>query len=515
MNPLAIESRHTNPVDFSVIRRHNNSMNMTRETMVERMQASDKASDGLFIVAVKTTGIYCLPSCRPARKPKPENVEFYATPEQAKARGFRACKLCKPDDFYSGHHADEALMEGLVAEITRDPGAFNSVNALADAAGVSLSRLHGLFRTHYHATPADVLTRLRIAAARKMLLSSDRQVGEIAYEIGFESLSAFNENFRRYAAISPLKYRQMLSRPCFDLSLPDGYPTSAVLRFLGRDQRSLTERVQGHTYTTAFRVGSADDCQTVLIRVEFAPAAVRCHVVSASTLSPAMLQQAHECLLATLGLSYDPARFESHARSSAEMSQLVLQQRGLRVPLIADTFDGLVWAIAGQQITLAFAATLRRRLVERVCAEIGDGIYEPPAAAAVARLEIGDLTNLSFSQSKAQYLIGAARLVRDGQLPLMSMAGMSTTRIERTLREVRGIGPWSANYLMMRCFGFLDCVPVGDTGLTMSLKRVFALEERPGKDETMALMNRFSPYRTLATFHLWHSLHASDFSEKI
>ena len=478
--------------------------------MVERMQASGKTSDGLFIVGVKTTGIYCLPSCRPARRPKPENVEFYATAEEAKANGFRACKLCKPDDFYSGHHADETLMEGLVAGVALDPGAFKSVNTLAAVAGVSLSRLHGLFRTHYHATPADVLTRLRIAAARKMLLSSDRQVGEIAYEIGFESLSAFNENFRRYAAISPLKYRQMLSRPCFELSLPDGYPTSAVLRFLGRDQSSLTERVQGRTYTTAFRVGGADDCQTVLIRVEFAPGAAHCHVMSPSPLSPVMLQQVHEYLLAALGLSYDPARFESQVQSSAEMSRLVLQQRGLRVPLIADPFDGLVWAIAGQQITLAFASTLRRRLVERVCAEIGDGIYEPLSAAAVAGLETADLTKLSFSNSKAQYLIGAARLVVNGQLPLVSMNGMSATRIERTLLAVRGIGPWSASYLMMRCFGFLDCVPVGDTGLTMGLKRVFALEERPGKAETIALMSRFSPYRTLATFHLWHSLHAAD-----
>ena len=56
---------------------------------------------------------------------------------------------------------------------------------------------------------------------------------------------------------------------------------------------------------------------------------------------------------------------------------------------------------------------------------------------------------------------------------------------------------------MMRSFGFLDCVPLGDTGLTSGLKQFFALDERPDKTATLALMERFSPYRSLATFHLW------------
>jgi hypothetical protein len=87
--------------------------------MVARMVAADREADGQFIVAVKTTGIYCLPSCRPSRKPKPENVVFYATPEEARSAGFRACKLCHPDDFYAGHHAEEAL---IALEVIKQAG---------------------------------------------------------------------------------------------------------------------------------------------------------------------------------------------------------------------------------------------------------------------------------------------------------------------------------------------------------------------------------------------------------
>ena len=213
--------------------------------------------------------------------------------------------------------------------------------------------------------------------------------------------------------------------------------------------------------------------------------------------------QVHERLLGALGLAVDPGRFETQVLASAELAPLLDGQRGLRVPLIADHFDALVWAIVGQQITLAFAYRLRRRLIERVSAEIGEGLYAPPAAAEVARLEPDDLGALGFSRAKADYLVGAARAVVDGRLPLAALAGMSATRIERTLLAVRGIGPWSAHYLMMRSYGFLDCVPLGDTGLATGLERFFALDRRPDKRDTLELMSRFSPYRSLATFHLW------------
>src|SRR5215213_7837096 len=75
---------------------------LSREALLERRLADDPDDNGSFIVGVRTTGIYCLPSCRPPRRAKPENVTFYATPEEARAAGLRACKLCRPDDFYQG-----------------------------------------------------------------------------------------------------------------------------------------------------------------------------------------------------------------------------------------------------------------------------------------------------------------------------------------------------------------------------------------------------------------------------
>jgi AraC family transcriptional regulator of adaptative response / DNA-3-methyladenine glycosylase II len=165
--------------------------------------------------------------------------------------------------------------------------------------------------------------------------------------------------------------------------------------------------------------------------------------------------------------------------------------------------DGLLWSIIGQQINLPFACLLKRRLVENTGTALPGGLYSLPTAEAIARLEPGDLRPWQFSRQKAEYLIGAARLVATGELDLAALPTMSATRAERTLLAVRGLGPWSVNYLMMRSLGFADCVPIGDTGVTSGLQTLFGLEERPDADATRRLVSVFSPHRSLATAHLW------------
>ena len=130
-------------------------------------------------------------------------------------------------------------------------------------------------------------------------------------------------------------------------------------------------------------------------------------------------------------------------------------------------------------------------------------LFSLPAPAAIARLEPADMRPWQYSRQKAEYLIGAARLITGGGLDLAALPAMSATRAERTLLAVRGLGPWSVNYLMMRSLGFADCVPIGDTGVTSGLQSLFRLEERPDADATRRLMSVFSPHRSLATAHLW------------
>jgi AraC family transcriptional regulator of adaptative response / DNA-3-methyladenine glycosylase II len=345
-----------------------------------------------------------------------------------------------------------------------------------------------------------MLVRLRIAAARRALLETSTSITAIASDVGFASLSAFHENFRKYTAMSPGDYRRMREASTFIVSLPKDYPAERMLGFLGRDSGSLTDRVDGATWSSAVRLGATVGAH---LRVAIRPGFAQCDVLDPGQVDTAGMGRIYAHVMSSLGLTHDPLRFEAQVDKSPELAPLIQGQRGLRIPMVGQHFDFLAWAIIGQQITLTFAYTLRRRLIELAGQPIAAGLFLAPTSETVAALADQDLVQLGFSRAKAAYLIGAAQAVLDGRLPLEQLAGKSATRIERLLLAARGIGPWTANYMLMRSYGFLDCVPVGDTGLTASLQQFFKLAQRPDRQVTLALMEPFRPYRSLATFHLW------------
>ncbi len=482
-------------------RRYIEVMALARERMIDRMLASDPAYDGRFLTGVLTTGIYCLPSCR-ARKPKPENVRFFDNQEAALQAGLRPCKRCRPDDFYGRHDPDQEIVETLAERIRRDPAAFAGVDDLERVSGLGASKLHELFRLHFHSTPAQILGRARVAAARRLLLTTDRSVAEVAFEVGYEGLSTFNVNFRRLTAMTPAEYRRLLGAPAFRIALPPSYSTARALEYLGRDDGSLTIRVQGRTLATGVRLGGAP----AVLRAEIGAGSVQASLEAPGPLPGDAAARAHAHLLRLLGLQRDPGPFERRIAASPELAPLIQGRRGMRIPQVPDPFDALAWVIVGQQITLAFAFTLRERLVRRAGTPAGGGLYAPPTAEAVANLEVEELLAVQFSRRKAEYLIGAARQIAAGELALDRLGAGSAVRMEAELLAVRGLGPWSAHYLMMRCFGFEDCLPVGDAGLVRGLERFFGLPARPDANATRELMQVFAPYRSWATFHLWQSL---------
>jgi AraC family transcriptional regulator of adaptative response / DNA-3-methyladenine glycosylase II len=466
-------------------------MRMTHAQMYARLLASDAAYNGRFFTGVLTTGIYCLPSCK-ARKPKKENVRFFPTCEAAREAGLRACRKCHPDDFARG--ADPVLesIETVVAEIRATPAAFPDARAIVRRSGFGATRVLELFRQHYHETPADLLLRARLESAQRQLLSTKATIARIALEVGFESLSVFHENFRRDVGLTPASYRELKAAGSFTLVLPPDYPLSYLRRALGRDLQSLTERSVGDIYTAAVQLSDGP----ALLTLNLSPSSVQVELSRGSAV------EAHAMAVGLLGLSQPAAGFSRLAQRLG-LARLVAGRAELRISQTHSVFDGLLWSIIGQQINFAFACVLKRRLIERAGVPLADGLYAPPTPSAVARLSASDLLPLQFSRQKADYVIATACLVAEGKLDLVTLRTLSATRAERTLLAVRGLGPWSVNYLMMRSLGFADCVPLGDTGVTSGLQSLFKLEERPDIDATRRLMAVFSPYRSLATAHLW------------
>ena len=177
---------------------------MNQQQLLERAFTGDRSLDGLFVVGVSTTKIYCRPSCKPPTRPRLENRRFYSTPLEAVSAGFRACKLCRPDGLEPAKR-EMLLVNALIGNALE----FATVAQMVDAAQISQSRLYKLFRQYRGLTPLEIINRCRIESACKHLERGSFSVSQIALEVGFQSLSTFNANFKRLMQVSPVQYRKL------------------------------------------------------------------------------------------------------------------------------------------------------------------------------------------------------------------------------------------------------------------------------------------------------------------
>jgi AraC family transcriptional regulator of adaptative response / DNA-3-methyladenine glycosylase II len=304
--------------------------------------------------------------------------------------------------------------------------------------------------------------------------------------------STFHENFRWFTGLTPTGCRELRDAEKFEIALPADFSLPHLRHALSRDVESASERLDGDEYTLATTLSG----RPALLRMRLSPGAIAVACPSGAAV------EAHGIVARLLGLGQDVAAFDRVARKLG-FAALAEAGTNLRISQTPTIFEGLLWAIIGQQIHLAFACRLKRRLFELCGEPAGEGLIACPLPEAVARLEPTQLLPLQFSRQKAGYLITAARLVTEGKLNLDVLPELSVPRVERRLLAVRGLGPWSVHFLMLRSLGFADCVPLGDTGVTSGLQRLMYLDVRPDVDATRRLMAVFSPHRSLATAHLW------------
>jgi AraC family transcriptional regulator of adaptative response / methylphosphotriester-DNA alkyltransferase methyltransferase len=181
-------------------------------TEEEKWKASldcDPAYDGRFFYGVKTTGIFCRPSCK-SKSPKRENVTFFDTAKQARETGLRPCKRCRPDllEFQPMKETAEKI-KAVCAQNFPEDGTLKKELAKL---GLSRNRLTQVFQAQYGKTPAEYVNQLRIDSAKSLLADTKNNILQGALQSGFESLSSFYAQFRKLTGVSPMKYRANLAR---------------------------------------------------------------------------------------------------------------------------------------------------------------------------------------------------------------------------------------------------------------------------------------------------------------
>jgi AraC family transcriptional regulator of adaptative response / methylphosphotriester-DNA alkyltransferase methyltransferase len=169
----------------------------------------DQSADGEFFYAVKTVGVYCRPSCK-SRTPLRKNVLFFKSAAEAKQAGFRPCKRCRPDllDYAPALEIAERtkrLIDGYW-------DSRKQIDREMRELGVSASQLSRIFRAAYGMTPGEYLSQVRVRHAKQMLQDEANAIIDVAYEVGFESLSAFYRFFKKHAGVTPREYRLDLSQ---------------------------------------------------------------------------------------------------------------------------------------------------------------------------------------------------------------------------------------------------------------------------------------------------------------
>ncbi len=464
----------------------------------------DPRFDGKFFIAVATTGIYCRPIC-PSRYAKRANVRFFGTPAAAETAGFRPCRRCRPEaapgtPAWLGTAAVVRRALRLINDGALDDG---SVAALALRLGIGPRHMLRLFLQHVGASPLAVAHTRRLHFAACLLEQTELPITQVALAAGFGSTRRFNDAFVKTYRRAPRELRRSArggasgaagDEVVLRLAYRPPYDWQHTLGFLATRAVPGIERVdaRGYARTVSCGVGHAMICvnsiaaeDALQLRVCGAPAAALLQMVSIAR--------------RVFDLSADPARIRAELGGDAVVGPLVKTRPGLRIPGMWEPFECAVRAVLGQQVSVAAGRTFAARLVVHEGAPIragADGLTHLFPTAA--RLADATLDGIGITKARASALRSLARAVRDGDVDFSA----GPADVAAALAALPGIGPWTAQYVLLRALGEPDALPNAD----LVLRRMAAPAAVPlSGRELEARARQWQPWRGYAVMHLWNA----------
>lgn len=469
------------------------------EARYAAIASRDSRYDGQFFTAVRSTGIYCRPSC-PARTPARRNVTFYATAAAAQQAGYRSCKRCLP------HATPGSPQWNIGADVASramrliDDGLVEreGVEALADRLGYSRRHLTRVLVEQVGAGPQALAIAHRLDHARALLEATDLPVVDVAHTAGFGSVRQFNDAAKSAWGVTPSHLRSGAAARAGSRGTPvevrlrvrEPYDAPRLLSFLSERAIDGVERVAPGGLTRALRLpsGPALATYTASAGPRGTSLAARFVLQDAGDL-PAAIARSRRLFDADA----DPIAVRDALSQDARLAGAVARAPGLRVPGAVDPFEMIVRAVVGQQISVSGARTALGRIVARHGDEVDFGDESWLAFPTPEALADVDPQQGLMPASRWRTIGAVARAILDGELE--THAGADRASARRALLAIPGIGPWTADYVMMRAYGDPDAIPVGD----LVLRRAAGLEADALEEESRS----WSPWRAYAAMHLW------------
>jgi AraC family transcriptional regulator of adaptative response / DNA-3-methyladenine glycosylase II len=469
------------------------------------VQAKDTRFDGWFFTAVRTTGIYCRPSC-PAITPKRGNVSFHPSAAAAQRAGYRACKRCRPDA--SPGSPEWNIRGDVVGRALRliGDGVIDreGVPGLARRLGYSERQVHRTLVAEVGAGPLALARSQRAQTARVLLETTDLPITDIAFAAGFASVRQFNDTVQAVFATTPSGLRAArhaggAGEPgVITLRLPYREPIELAFPFdfLGAHAVPGLESYAAGTFTRVLRTPGG----AALVALTSGDGAVQCRVRLTDTRDLVLVVARVRRLL---DLDADPTAIDATLGADSALAPLVLKHPGMRSPGSVDGLETAVRTVVGQQISVAGARTVLGRIV----AEHGEVAFdgEPwrlfPAAEVLAAL---DPAELPMPRARARTIAALAAATADGSLHLDP--GADRDEVRTTLLAMPGVGPWTADYLRMRTMSDPDVLLATDLVVRRAATDL-GIDLRGGRPD-------WAPWRSYASYHLWAHLVADEWASR-
>ena len=294
----------------------------------------------------------------------------------------------------------------------------------------------------------------------------------------------------------------------FTIEVPDTFDFETNVGYLARSPHECMHSIEGNVVSKRIPAGKSAPLVSIEGRGN-EPLRVRLREQEARA-NEEQVQAIIRFVKEWFDLDSDLSSFYSIARGDVLLAPLAEAYRGLRMIGIPDLYEAVCWGILGQQINLAFAYTLKRRFVETFGEAISYGgrlHWTFPKPADIANLAPEALTSLQLTGRKAEYLIGVAKLIDSGELNKEQLLRAANPKeAERRLVSIRGIGPWTANYVLMRCLRLPSAFPIDDVGLHNAIKLRLGLPEKPTISHIRELSAGWAGWEAYATFYLWRAL---------
>src|SRR5688500_1835880 len=484
-----------------------NSERLDPESCYRSVKSRDRRFDGVFFTAVRTTGIYCRPSC-PARTPAYRNVTSHPCAAAAQAAGYRSCKRCLPDATPGSPDWDVAAdLAGRAMRLIAD-GVVDrdGVEGLAGRVGYTPRHLSRILTAELGAGPLALARARRAQTARVLIETTDLGFADVAFAAGFASVRQFNDTIREVYAATPTELRGRRGRRhtsgavTMRIAVRTPFAGRALLGFLATRAVPGVEAAGAGWYARSLALPHA--AGTVRLELEDLPATGGTAQVPATFRLGDLrdLGTAVERVRRLLDADCDPVAVDAAFAGDPLIGPLVRRTPGLRVPGHVDGHELAVRAVLGQQVSVAGARTVAARLTRahgRPLAQPAGGLTHLfPDAATLAGLDPDDLP---MPRARGRALITLCAALADGSIALDR--GADRDDVRRALLALPGIGPWTADYIALRALGHPDVFLPTDVGIRDAL---LALGQDPGRAADLG--ERWRPWRSYAQVHLWNTL---------